>query len=146
MGKFRIVAQILLIGAFCAGVPQRTDAGQSFSCSFGEPACLDYGAVVCKSSAMCVAKDAICFDSYTCDYKGFICKSKFDDTVEEYEDLRSKFNDLVTTANGLRDSLQSALDDVENTKRKLSDAEDGLASYSRCVNDASTLEEAKDCR
>ena len=31
---------------------------QSFSCSYGQPACLDYGAKVCSSFAKCVSEDA----------------------------------------------------------------------------------------
>src|SRR5262245_13103089 len=63
-----------------------TDAQQSLSCSYGsEPACLDHGAVVCKSTAKCVGNDAVCFDAFTCDYKGFVCKSKFDEAAEAYD-------------------------------------------------------------
>jgi hypothetical protein len=112
-----------LVAALATSVWGAAEA-QSFSCSFGEPACLDYGAVVCKSSAMCVSKDAICFDSYTCDYKGFICKSKFDDAVEEIDDRVRKYNSLVEEFNTLNDRNRS------------------LRS---CLDSASSLEDAKGC-
>jgi hypothetical protein len=103
-----------LIGMIC--IVAGASAQQSFSCSFGsEPACLDYGAVVCKSGAKCVTRDAICFDSFTCDYDGFVCKSDADDAVkkavgevaDEYESVRRKYNNLVNCLNGASD-----MDDV----------------------------------
>ena len=97
---------------------------QGFSCSMGQPACLDYGAVVCKSMAKCVGRDAICFDSYECDYEGFVCKSKMDDVVDEYDVLLKK-------AKGLQSSLISADDELSRLKA--------------CVGYATTLQEAQNC-
>src|SRR3990167_4430785 len=74
---------------------------ENFSCSFGRGACLDYGDIVCTSFAKCVDRNAICFDSYTCDFKGFICKSKFDDVIDEYDALVVKFNDLLDDSNAI---------------------------------------------
>ncbi|ARP65469.1 hypothetical protein A9K65_020385 [Mesorhizobium sp. WSM1497] len=85
-----------------------TSAGQSFSCSFGEPACLDYGAVVCNSNATCVRKDSVCFDAYTCDYKGFVCKSKLDDVVDTYDAEVRNSNDLVDKFNSLNSTYEDA--------------------------------------
>ncbi|MER9484735.1 hypothetical protein NKI50_01895 [Mesorhizobium sp. M0563] len=123
-------------GALCASffwvLPSL--AGQSFSCSFGEPACLDYGAVVCKSSATCVSKESICFDSYTCDYKGFVCKSKFDVAVDAYDTQLRKYNELVDKFN----LLNSAYKEVETEKaeaRRVSD----------CIDRVDTIEGAKAC-
>jgi len=106
--------------------------GDTFSCSFGKQgACLDYGDKICSSSAKCVSDDAICFDSYTCDYKGFVCKSKFEDLfdkckniAEEHDDLADEYNDLV---------------------RKYRNAVSEYEDFQSCVSYASTLEEAKNC-
>ena len=68
---------------------------QTFSCSFGEPACLSYGDKVCPSHAKCVDSSAQCFDSHTCNYKGFVCKSTFDDVVDEHNEVVESYNELV---------------------------------------------------
>ena len=73
-----------------------------------EPACLGYGAIVCKRSAMCVSDDAVCFDANTCNYKGFICKSKFDDLADELDGKLRQYNLLVDNFNRLNDT-QNAL-------------------------------------
>ncbi|ESY56615.1 MULTISPECIES: hypothetical protein [unclassified Mesorhizobium] len=114
-------------------------AGQSFSCSFGEPACLDYGAVVCKSGAQCVARDSVCFDSYTCDYKGFVCRSQFDKAVEEIDDKVTKFNALLATFNDLKTDYETASSQLSRTQTSA----DELVS---CVRRATTLDEAQRCR
>ncbi|RWO35014.1 MAG: hypothetical protein EOS10_01640 [Mesorhizobium sp.] len=120
-------------------------AGQSFSCSFGEPACLDYGVVVCKSSATCVAKDAVCFDSYTCDYKGFVCKSRLDEAiglydsqVDKYNEVVGKFNLLNSTYERVRIEKAAALSDLEDEQSKAR----RVADY---VSSADTIESAKGC-
>ncbi|MER9221850.1 hypothetical protein NKI48_23465 [Mesorhizobium sp. M0644] len=122
-----------------------SSAGQSFSCSFGEPACLDYGAVVCKSSATCVARDAVCFDSYTCDYKGFVCKSKFDFAVDAYDTQLRKYNELVDKFN----VLNSAYEEVEGEKAaafsELEAAQAKARRMSDCVDRVDTIEGAKAC-
>jgi hypothetical protein len=106
--------------------------GNEFSCSFGKQgACLDYGDKVCSSMAKCVNNDAICFDSYTCNYKGFICKSKFDDLAEEYDDLLGKCKNIASEHDELVDQYNSLL-------RKYKELES-------CVSYASTLEEAQAC-
>lgn len=121
MHRFR--AHIAPIVAACAISISAANA-QSFSCSFGEPACLDYGAVVCKSSAMCVSKDAICFDAFTCGYKGFVCKSKFDEAVDEIEDKVRRYNVLVDEFNALNDQHRSLRD---------------------CIGSAGSLDDARGC-
>lgn len=120
----RGIRRVTFVAVMFACIPEAF-AQQSFSCSMGEPACLDYGAVVCKSNATCVAKDAVCFDSYACDYKGFICKSKFDDAVREIDDKVNQFNSLLVNFNALK------LD---------------FNTFADCVSRATTLEEAKSCR
>tara|TARA_R110002072_G_scaffold301599_1_gene481685 strand:- start:37 stop:924 length:888 start_codon:yes stop_codon:yes gene_type:complete len=98
--------------------------GSSFSCPGGtDPACLDYGAKVCKSfskcvsdnakvcepfskcvsdyakvcksSAKCVSDGATCFEQYTCGLSNrFVCESDFDDLKSEYYDLLSDNQNL----------------------------------------------------
>lgn len=74
---------------------------QSFSCSWGQPACLDYGDKVCSSNAMCVDQMATCFDYGTCDYRGYACVSQVDECVDTYEDLLRDHNQLVREYNEL---------------------------------------------
>lgn len=68
---------------------------QSFSCRMGtEPACLDYGDKVCSSRGKCVTSDAVCFDSYTCNYAGFVCKSDMDELAEKAKRVTQGYDDL----------------------------------------------------
>jgi len=85
-----------------------TANAQSFSCPIGKQAsCLDYSDKVCSYSAKCVRNDAVCFDSFTCDFKGFICKSEFDDVVEKHNKLVRTINDLQHCLR-MADSLEDA--------------------------------------
>jgi hypothetical protein len=134
----RFIGMTGAVVAFAAAMAGGVHA-QSFSCSFGEPACLDYGAVVCKSSAICVCKDAICFDSYTCDYNGFVCKSQFNEAVAEIDEKIRRHNLLVAEYNELNERharVTAELESLRNDKR----------SADSCVESASTLEEAQFCR
>lgn len=149
MWRLSITTGALLALCFWAGPSQ---AEQSFSCSFGEPACLDYGAVVCKSSATCVAKDAVCFDSYTCDYKGFVCKSKLDDVVDTYDEEVRKYNDLVEKFNSLNSTYEEVVAQKATALSALAAAASGLEEarskaqrVSDCVAGANTIDEAKAC-
>lgn len=68
---------------------------QSFSCRMGsQPACLDYGDKVCNSTAKCVSSDAVCFDSYTCNYSGFVCKSDMDDLAKKAKRMAEGYDEL----------------------------------------------------
>lgn len=71
---------------------------QSFSCSMGKrAACLDYGDKV-------VDQNAQCFNSYTCDFNGFMCRSDHDDYVKKAKKLLSTYEDLkncVSTASSI---------------------------------------------
>lgn len=121
-------------------------AGQSFSCSFGsEPACLDYGAVVCKRNATCVAKDAICFNSYTCDYKGFVCKSKFDDAVDAYDTQLRKYNELVDKFNLLNSAYEEVQTELASAGSELEAARARARRMSDCLERVDTIEGAKAC-
>jgi hypothetical protein len=118
---------------------------QSFSCSFGEPACLDFGAIVCESNAKCVGRSDVCFDSYTCDYKGFICKSKFDDVVAEYDSMLNKHNDLVNKYNALANSARSLAIDNDTLKSEIADLSSANERMKQCVLNAVDLDEAVGC-
>ena len=98
---------------------------ESFSCTLGtQPACLDYGAVVCKSSATCVAKDAVCFEPNTCDNRGFVCKSSLIEANNELAAAQAQF------------ALEmSYLQTAQAKERRVAD----------CVASADTLDKAKEC-
>jgi hypothetical protein len=71
---------IVLLGA--------TDAmAQSFSCSMGQPSCVDYSEKV-------VRRDAQCFDSFTCFPGGFVCKSDMDDLSEKARRIAQGYDEL----------------------------------------------------
>jgi hypothetical protein len=128
---------------FVAAVLLGTEiAAQSFSCPIGRsPSCLDYGDKV-------VSSDAQCFDSFACDFNGFICKSKFNESVDEYEDLRRKYNDLVEVANSCSSDLSTA--SSSSSKRIVEQRAEGLQEdldrFKRCVQAASSLADAQLCR
>ncbi|MER9080618.1 hypothetical protein [Mesorhizobium sp. M0895] len=123
-----------------------TLAGQSFSCSIGsEPACLDYGAVVCKSGATCVARDSVCFDSYTCDYKGFVCKSKFDVAVDGYDTQLRKYNELVDKFNNLNSAYEEVQTGKAEVVSELEAAQAKARRMSDCIDRVDTIEGAKAC-
>ncbi|TPM94227.1 hypothetical protein [Mesorhizobium sp. B2-1-5] len=126
-----VSAGVALFASVICVVPGQ--AGQSFSCSFGEPACLDYGAVVCKSGATCVRKDSVCFDSYTCDYKGFVCKSKLDDVVDTYDAEVRKYNDLVDQFNTLNSTYEEVRSGKASALSDLNDAQSKARRLSDCV-------------
>lgn len=113
--------------------------GENFSCPFGKQgACLEFGAKVCSSTAKCVSNDAVCFDSYTCGYQGFICKSKFDDLATEYDDLRRKCRNIASE----HDDLVSDYNELLGRYQEIASDHDDLVS---CVTYASSLEEARAC-
>lgn len=120
-------------------------SSQSFSCTFGQPACLDYGAKVCSSLAKCVDQSAVCFDSYTCNFKGFVCKSDYDEAVAEIKAKVRRYNSLVDDINNLR-VLYAALESEHNTANdKLSSLRRTQVNLISCLESADTLEEAQDC-
>lgn len=113
--------------------------GDTFSCSYGKrAACLDYGDKVCSSFSKCISDNAICFDSYTCNYKGFVCKSKFDDLSDEYDDLFRKCKNISVEYDDLVNEYNDLL-------RKYKNAVSGYENLQSCINYASNLNEAKIC-
>ena len=72
---------------------------QGFTCSVGRPSCLGYGDKV-------VDQNAVCFNGGTCGYGSFVCKSKLDDVVSEYDRMVSTYNELVRKTRGLVEAAQ----------------------------------------
>lgn len=99
--KLRPLHFLVLTFAMCAVVTEDASA-QSFSCPVGKrAACLDYGDKVVDGSAQC-------FNSYTCDFSGFMCKSDHDSYVK-------KAKALVETYDGLKACISRAAT-VEDAK------------------------------
>jgi hypothetical protein len=128
---------LIVMLLFAATLP--INAQQSFSCPWGtEAACLDYGDKVCSSLGKCVDESATCFQAYTCNYQGFVCKSDYEEAVDEYNSLLNRYNSLINEYNSL---LLRHDENVENYNQLLSRHTE-LAS---CLSYADTLEEAKNC-
>jgi len=85
--KFRVLRRITI--AFAISVSAAgSGSAQSFSCPIGKrAACLDYGDKVVDSSAQC-------FNSYTCDFSGFMCKSDHDSYVKKAKALLETYDGL----------------------------------------------------
>ena len=122
-----------IFGALCVALAAAVPASaQNFSCRGGtQPACLDYGAKVCSSFAKCVDQNAVVFDSFTCNYKGFVCKSTLEDVAEKHDLIVKKFNALLDENSEIVDKYNSLL----RTTRDVDS----------CVRSAATLELAKLC-
>ena len=132
----RVLALICVASIFAIG---SVVAQQSFSCPYGKKAsCLDYGDKVCSSYSKCVSEDAVCFDSYTCGYQGFICKSKYDEVVDEFNDLLLKNRRLISQYNILLAEHQENVDDYNRLLAEHSQLES-------CISFADTLDEAQSC-
>ena len=135
----KFLALITMIGSAWVLTVGPDTAQETFSCSYGKQAsCLDYGDKVCSSYSKCVSQDAKCFDSYTCGYDGFICKSKYDDVVDEYNDLLRENQRLISKYNSLLNEHRENVNDYNSLLSKHSDLES-------CVSYADSLEAAKRC-
>jgi predicted nuclease with TOPRIM domain len=120
---------------------------------------LDYGDKVCSTLGKCVTQDAVCFNSYTCDFRGFVCKSTLDEVaerhdalVDEYRSLGNDYDSLLQKAKSLasdHDDLVAGYDEVvdelEALKGRYNDALRARQVFSDCVRDAVTLDEAQRC-
>ncbi|WP_157946982.1 cell division protein ZapB [Thalassobius sp. I31.1] len=120
-------------------------SAQNFSCSFGRPACLDYGDTVCSSMGKCVSSSAECFESYQCNYEGFACQSDVSDCVEEYENLRGEYNHLVRRYNDRGDTIAELERSQRNLRQEREQLEAQVQDYSYCIQAASTLAGAQAC-
>jgi len=126
---------LTIVGAFLIFCSNAT--AQSFSCSFGRPACLGYNDKVVSSSATC-------FDSYTC-MGSFVCKSDLQNVASKYEELVDDYNDLVRRANEKNDTIQELIsmnEEVKSQSRKNRQRYDNLSS---CVLSASNIDDARNC-
>jgi hypothetical protein len=113
--------------------------GQTFECRMGQnAACLDWGETVCTSQGMCVNKDAACFDSYQCDYKGFACKSDVDQCVEAHDKIVQDYNALLADYETLQKAGKELAESHERLERELEDLKG-------CVASATTIEDAENC-
>ena len=145
----------MLIGVLAIGFLSAVGSADAdnFSCPFGKRgACLDYGDKVCGSFGKCVDDNAVCFASYTCDFRGFVCKSAFDEVVDDFNELvrkartlASDYDRLVSDHNALIDEHNDLVDDYESLARKYRDATDARDEFAECVAFSSTLEEARLC-
>lgn len=112
---------------------------QTFECRMGQnAACLDWGETVCTSQGMCVSKDAACFDSNQCDYKGFACKSDVDQCVEAHDKIVRDYNTLLADYESLRSASDELVRSHDKLKRELEELQD-------CLSFASTLVDAERC-
>jgi hypothetical protein len=142
-------------------------AEEYFSCDSGSPSCLNYGAKVCPSTTNCVDKkyDA-CFESNTCGYQGFTCKSDYDNLKSDNYNLETDklaltldYNKLVRTSteiaercdrttekyNDLVDDYNSLLNKWKNISSEYDDLEDKYRDLESCVSNAYDLDNAKNC-
>lgn len=105
--------------AFAALALATPSFGQSFSCRMGsQPACLDYGDKVCSSNGKCVTSDAVCFDSYTCNFQGFVCKSDMDELAEKAKRMARGYDELrqcLSRSNNMSDVADCVRRDTFNT-------------------------------
>jgi hypothetical protein len=139
MRRVNVLVSFLLLSTILGFWSEALAYGNDFSCSYGKRgACLDYGDKVCSVTAKCVNNDAVCFNSNTCGYGGFVCKSKLDDLTTEYDGLLSKCQNIAREHDDLVDEYNELL---RNYKFKVSEYDD----LESCVRYASTLDEAKNC-
>ena len=138
MGKINFVAgQVLLSAVFIFFSAHAY--GSSFSCPYGKKAaCLNYGDSACPSDAKCVSRDAVCFDSRTCGYDGFVCKSEYEDLGDEYDDLLDDCKELAHEHDDIIDKYNKLLNRYKNRESEYEEVE-------LCVRYATTLEEVKGC-
>jgi hypothetical protein len=80
-------------------------SGGGFSCPDGTgAACLDAGDKVCPGSARCVDEGATCFAEFPCDLSsGFVCASKHDDVIRDYQQTVREYNQLAAENVALRE-------------------------------------------
>lgn len=117
--KIHFLIALIFFTANCA-------AQDSFTCNYGQrAACLGYGDRVVDSNAAC-------FNQYACGIGGgFVCKSKLDEAMDEYNTLVGKYNELLNmhkelagTGSSLRDSyraLESELGECNRKYKRLTD-------------------------
>ena len=131
--------RILFLFALILGSLLPAEAQQNFSCSYGtRGACLRYNDKI-------VDKDSVCFSEFTCDFKGFVCKAKFDDMVNAQDTLVRRHNELIRRNKELADAAREILDkntalaveydNLQAKLRTLASAYDSQANELRSAND-----------
>ncbi|MFO7592643.1 MAG: hypothetical protein R6X15_01170 [Pseudomonadota bacterium] len=78
-----------------------------------------------------VKSNAVCFDPKRCGQEGFVCKATLDDLAGEHNTLRRQYSELADTHNELIETYENSVDAHEHNVR--------------CINRATTLEQAKSC-
>jgi len=117
----------------------------SFTCNYGQrAACLGYSDKVVESSSTC-------FTQFACGIGGsFVCKSKLDDALDEYNTLVGKYNELlrkykdlgesttnlVNSSRALESDLGECTRKYKQGQEEISDAQDQLR---RALNEANDL-------
>ena len=56
--------------------------------------------------------DSVCFNSSTCSYDGFVCKSEYNDVARKLNNVASEYDDLVHKYNSLLSKKKSLIDCV----------------------------------
>ena len=106
--------RLVHVAIVCSLLFPTVGSAQSFSCSFGQGACLNYGETICSSSGKCVNDDAQCFDRYQCDFEGFTCKSNVSECVTDYNRLLDERNRMANDYNDLLDRRNALVDDYND--------------------------------
>ena len=100
-----------LMCGVCALISGAALAQDEFIChGLDRPACIpEYHKVVPERD--------VCFDQYTCDFKGFVCKSKFDEALKHMQEVIDAYNDLSQANKALINDYE----DLSKRHRKLID-------------------------
>ena len=75
----------------------------------------------------------------------FVCKSDLQNVASKYEDLVDEYNDLVRRANEKNDTIQELIsmnEEAQSQSRKNRQRYDNLSS---CVLSASNIDDARNC-
>ena len=136
---WRLLLVMMTIG-FLLNPGGRASAEEYFSCPFySNAACLSLGETVCSTSGKCVKDSSICFDQFECNYMGFVCKSNYNELVDDYNELLDDYDEFL-------DDYDELLDDYD----ELLDAANALSAYSSaledCITQAATMEDVRLCQ
>lgn len=129
------VLNVLLAALSMALILETAHAQNNFSCPYGRSgACLGYGDKI-------VDQNSVCFNQLACGYKGFICKSKLDDTVDEYNDLVDKFNRLRGDFNDVAAKNRSLIDSASELLAKNKALAESLTTAQSQLEEALQLQQ-----
>lgn len=100
-------------------------AADSFTCNYGQrPACLGYNDKV--------------FDSSQCDYRGFSCKSKFDELIDEYNQLVNKSNDAIRKNKELISIIEKQQNEIKEQQQEIEEQEDKIEEQQQEIEELET--------